>query len=264
MGKALEEFGNGNQLETDAEVGRQAAAVVDGTLRGIGARHAHAQYILRAQRVGSDRRHQRGIDAAAQRHDGFAEAAFAHIIASAQNQRAVSRLRVVGRRFLNRLGVAGIDNHQVLFKRSGLGDQFSARIQGQRRPIKDQAVVAAHLVAQQHRNAVAPSDGRQHLPSQLALRVPERRRRQVDVHRRMLRHDLLHRVDGVETPRPEILVVPRVFADGDAQAHAVKLNHLLRTSRREVALFIEDVVERQQALVLFQQQLSAIQPEPRH
>ena len=79
----------------------------------------------------------------------------------------------------------------------------------------------------------------------------------------MLRHHLFHRIDGVESPRPEILVVPRILADGNRQPHAIELDHLLRARRREVPLFVENVVERQQALVLFQQKLAPIQKNGR-
>ena len=71
----------------------------------------------------------------------------------------------------------------------------------------------------------------------------------------LLRHQLFHRIDCVEPARPEIFVVPGVFADGDGEPHAIEFNNLLLRRWGEIALLVEDVVEGQQPLVLFQQQL---------
>ena len=59
--------------------------------------------------------------------------------------------------------------------------------------------------------------------------------------------------------RPEVFVVPCVFADGDGQPFSFEINHLLRSCRRKVALFVEYVVKRQQHLVLLQQDLPLVQ-----
>jgi hypothetical protein len=79
------------------------------------------------------------------------------------------------------------------------------------------------------------------------------------VHGGLLAHQLLHGIDGVEGTRPEIFVVPSVLADGDGQPDAVQFDYLLRPRRGKVALLIEDVVERQQALVLFKEQTASIE-----
>ena len=100
-------------------------------------------------------------------------------------------------------------------------------IEGQRGAVEDEAVVAADLVAHEDGNAVAPGDGGQHLAAHFALGMPERRGREVDVEGGILAHQLFHRIDGVETARPEVLVVPGVLADGDGEANAIQLNHML-------------------------------------
>ena len=105
------------------------------------------------------------------------------------------------------------------------------RIQGQRGAVEDQAVVAAHLIRHQHRNAVAARDRGQHFPAHGPLGVPERRRGKVDVQGRMLAHQFFHGIDLVEPARPEVLVVPGILTDGDGQANPVQLNHLLRLRR---------------------------------
>ena len=69
----------------------------------------------------------------------------------------------------------------------------------------------------------------------------------------ILAHELFHGIDRVEAARPEVLVVPCVLADGDGKADAFEVDHLLRRGGREVALLIEDIVKRQEALVLLEE-----------
>ena len=76
--------------------------------------------------------------------------------------------------------------------------------------------------------------------------------------RRVLAHELFDGIDGVEATRPEVLVVPGVLADGDGEPSSVELDDLLRSGRRKVALLIENVIERQQPLVLFKKQVAAV------
>ena len=76
---------------------------------------------------------------------------------------------------------------------------------------------------------------------------------------RMLAHELFHGIDSVEPPLPEVLVVPGILADGDGQANAVELNHLLGLGWREVALLVKDVVEGQEPLVLLEEQLALVE-----
>ncbi len=255
----LKELADVDHFKANAQVGRQPAAVVDRACRRVGAGHSDGDHILRAQRVFGDGRHQRRVNAAAQGHQGLVKAAFAHIIARAQHQRVVSGRGIVLIRHGHLRSIKGIDQHQVLLERGCLGNQLAVRIQGQRGAVEEQAVVAAHLVGHQHGYAVPPRNCRQHLAAHGALAVPVRRRRQIDVHRRMLAHQLFHGIDRIEPPRPEVLVVPGVLADGNRQPHAVQFHHLLRSRRSKVTLLVEDVVERQQALMLLQQQAAAIQ-----
>ena len=79
------------------------------------------------------------------------------------------------------------------------------------------------------------------------------------MHGRMLAHELFHGINGVEPPWPERFVVPGVFADGDGQANAVQLNHLLGLGWQEIALLIENVIEGQEPLVLFEKQLAPVE-----
>ena len=77
----------------------------------------------------------------------------------------------------------------------------------------------------------------------------------------MLAHELFDGIDRIQAPRPEVLVVPGVFADGDGQPYAVQLHHLLLLGALKVALFVEDVVEGQEALVLLEQQQAVIEQD---
>ena len=79
------------------------------------------------------------------------------------------------------------------------------------------------------------------------------------MHGGLLAHQFFNGVDLVESPRPEVLVVPCVLADGHREPDAVQLYHLLGPGGSEVSLLVEDVVEGQQPLVLFEQQAPAIQ-----
>ena len=129
------------------------------------------------------------------------------------------------------------------------------------RAIEDEAVVAADLVAHEDGDVVAMGNGGEHLAAHFALGVPEGRRGEVDVDGRILAHQLFQRIEGVETARPEVLVVPGIFADGDGEAQTVEFDDLLAAGGQEVALLIEDVVEGQQPLVLFKQDHALVEQD---
>ena len=76
--------------------------------------------------------------------------------------------------------------------------------------------------------------------------------------RGILPHQLLHRIKRIEAARPEILVVPSVFANGDRKPEAIELNDLLRGRRGEISLLVEDVVKRKQTLVLFKKDAATV------
>ena len=82
----------------------------------IGAGHADAEHVLRAKSIGGNGGDERGVDAAAERDEGFAEAAFAHIVARAENQGAIGGLGVVFKWIEDLRPIEGIDDHQVFFE----------------------------------------------------------------------------------------------------------------------------------------------------
>ena len=95
-----------------------------------------------------------------------------------------------------------------------------------------------------------PGDGGEHLPAHLNFAVPEGRRGDVEQEGRALAHQVFDGVGRIQTVGPEILVVPGVFADGDGQPFAFKIDYALARCRGEVALLVEDVVKGQEHLVL--------------
>src|SRR2546427_8569268 len=85
----------------------------------------------------------------------------------------------------------------------------------------------------------------QHVAAQGALVERERGGGNVDDDAGSLPDELGDGIALVEPLGPEILVVPDVFADGDAEFfRAERINELLR-ARLEIARFVEDVVGRQ-------------------
>ena len=75
---------------------------------------------------------------------------------------------------------------------------------------------------------------------------------------RILPHQLQHGVDFVQAPRPEVFVVPCIFANSYGEAYAIELDHLLLLRGGKVALLVKDIVEGQEALVLLKQDVTGI------
>src|SRR6185312_5192943 len=75
---------------------------------------------------------------------------------------------------------------------------------------------------------------------------------------RILPHQFQHGVDFVQAPRPEVFVVPCIFADRYGEAYAIELDHLLLLRGGKVALLVKDIVEGQEALVLLKQNVTGV------
>ena len=78
------------------------------------------------------------------------------------------------------------------------------------------------------------------------------------MHVGMLAHQFFNGIDGVQPPRPEVLVVPGVFADSDGEPFTFKFKDVLAFGRSEIALLIEDVVKGQQHLLLPKDDASSV------
>src|ERR1019366_4835071 len=191
------------------------------------------------------------------------EAAFVHVIAGAQYQRGISaRLQS----FLSRVQVAGkrlaVKADEVLCERLGLREHPPIGPQRETRSVKHEAVVSANLVHQRNRNAVVPGNGGQHVKSQFAFVKIKRRRRDVQQDLSTRADQVLHGIDSVQLTVPEILVVPRVFANRERKLLAVKGQQLLAIGGREVAHLVKHVVAGQQAFRLDGGDLSLTQQRP--
>src|ERR1019366_7555129 len=120
-----------------------------------------------------------------------------------------------------------------------------------------------NLVHQRNRNAVVPGNGGQHVKSQFAFVKIKRRRRDVQQDLSTRADQVLHRIDSVQLTVPEILVVPRVFANRERELLAVKGQQLLAIGGREVAHLVKHVVAGQQAFRLDGGDLSIAQQRRR-
>ena len=102
-------------------------------------------------------------------------------------------------------------------------------------------------------------DGGQHVTAQLALADPERRRGNVKHEVSTGSHQGIDRIDRVQPLVPELLVVPRVFADGKCHAIAAERKQFLTLGGSEVAHLIKNVVGGQQHLRLQEGDLPILQ-----
>ena len=125
-------------------------------------------------RVGRDDGGKRRIDTAAQSQQHAPEAAFADVVAGAEDQSFVHGLALVGEilvlvaqvgqvhdlpcaGLLGRSGTCptGIDKHQVVAEGCGGGDDAALGIHGKTAAVEHQGVIAANLVHVDQRNPVA-------------------------------------------------------------------------------------------------------------
>jgi len=146
------------------------AGIVDRTGRRVLAGHADGGHILFAQGVDSDGGNQRRIDASAQPHQHLGKTALADVVAGAQNQRLVDCRVLAG---VDRAAIAGqrraVEKDQVFGKGPRLGDDRAIGTEGETGSVKNQAVVAAHLVDHHHGSAMAPGNRGQHAVAQFPL-----------------------------------------------------------------------------------------------
>jgi hypothetical protein len=143
-----------------------------------------------------------------------------------------------------------IQHEEVLVEVARARQELALRPEGNRMAVEDQLVVAAHLVHVQERPLVLDGLLSNHVASQCGLAHRERARRQIHEHIDARARELRHGVASVEAAGPELGVVPDFLAHRYAKAHAPEQHRLNRSTRLEVPVFIEDVVSRQQRLVV--------------
>ena len=256
LARGLVDFVDREQFEANLEVAGQFPRVVNRSSRRIRPGHADADDVLGAERIGRNRRGERGIDASAESDDRPLEAAFVDVVSRAQNQRFIRagfftrNLRVhVPSDFL-RIEFLGVEIDQVFLERLRLRDHLSVGRNHQARSVEDQAVVAPDLVHHRDRNFLILCDGRQHVAAQFALAQPKRRRGNVEHEVSAGADQFFDRIDAIQPPVPEALVVPGILTDGQSHLLAAKAEQLLALGGSEVAHLVEDVIGGQQHLRL--------------
>ena len=94
-------------------------------------------------------------------------------------------------------------------------DHVSFRIHRKTGAVENNLVVASDLIDHDRRDLVPPHHGAEHLFAQFPFAQVERRAIDADDHAGALLHQLVDRIAPVEPMRPELFVVPGVFADGE-------------------------------------------------
>ena len=225
----LHDAGDRQQHRLDADVLAQFHGIVDAALARINRGHHDAEDIFRPHGIGRNGGGERRIDAAGESQEDFLETGLTRVIADAQHQRVpdLGFGREIVVRDASRCRCSEIHDEHVFVEAFGAREQPAVRIEGGAAAVEDQVVVGAHLVDDEQRQAgtfcaMWPSISlAQHL-----LADVKRRCREVEDRLRACFGQGLDRVLMVAPPLPEIAVVPDVFADADAEPHAVQFEHL--------------------------------------
>ena len=160
---AFENGINGDDAQINLDVVREPLRVPDAAGRRIGAGHADAHDVFRAERIGGDGCDERGINAPAQSHNRLLESAFRHVVPRSEPQRLVHRLDLriwaaVHFPFAGR----GIENDQVLVERFGARSHAPARVERHARAVENELVVPSHVVDVNDRDVVVRSQLLEH------------------------------------------------------------------------------------------------------
>ena len=121
-------------------------------------------------------------------------------------------------------------------------DGLPSLIQRQAAAVKNQLIVAPHLVHIDQGDAVFPGVGLEQPVAQFLFAHLEGRGGNIDEHRGALLGLDLDGVQGIEAPEPQLRIVPGVFADGDSQDLVFKGDDLNLPGGIEVPGFVEDVI----------------------
>ena len=278
----LEDRLDGDGVEPHSEPLRERLRVFVAHRRRIPGRHCDGGHVLRTQCARGEHRREGGVDSPGEPEHRALESRLQRVVADAERERVgqvaaglVGEVRLVRRhdRERSRRGLRGlIGDHrlsgsarslasctrcagdelvddEILAEGGGLTLHFTVRAHEQRATVEDQGVVASDQIAHRDREPVPARRGAQHPAPDLRLAHGVGRGGDVDDHLRSSRDQLLDGVAQVPRLLPELLVVPEVLADGDAQPRSRHLDQRSRLRRGiEVATFVEDVVRRQQAL----------------
>src|SRR5579862_658783 len=114
---ALENFGNWQDFEADAEILGEASSVVDGTRGRVRAGHADPNHVFATHSVRGNDRGKGGIDSTAQSHDDSLKSAFLDIISRSQNEGGIDVGFFTQNLIVDVAGeFVGIEVNEVFFK----------------------------------------------------------------------------------------------------------------------------------------------------
>ena len=184
--------------------------------RGVGPRHRDAENAVRPESLGGQRRRDGRVDAA-----GEAEHGASGSRTWPRSRQAPARARdAVPERRRSRAPAMGPrpPGTSIVQKsssnRRARADQAASRVEGGRRSVEDEAVVAADEIAVRRAGLpVPPGDPLHHAPAQAVLSQGPGRGGDVDVEVEPERRSSATGSVSIERPPPERLVVPDVLAD---------------------------------------------------
>src|SRR6266487_1768738 len=142
--------------------------------------------------------------------------------------------------------------NQIFLEGEGLRGDIALRREGNAGAVENKAIVAAHLIHVNDWAVMIDGNRAQHFQAQGTLVEGVGRGGHVQQHRSSLLNDFRHRVALIALAGPEILVVPNVLADRDAQLLAAKPKNRLAIRGLKVARFIKDVIGGKQHLALLE------------
>src|SRR3954465_12877488 len=226
---------------TDAEILDKLAGVIQAALGRKLRRERYASNVFAAECINGDHRSKRGINSAAKAKQSGLEPAFMHVIPQAEDQRFVGFFFVGGLSVFDRRRLIEIHDNKVLVECLSLRNELSALVEGETAPIENELIIPAHQIAKEQRAASLGSQLRKHFTADAVL--TQRPRRGGDVHQEPgAGSSKFHRgIASIAAIAPEILVVPDVFTNGNAELR-LESHRLVLDCRFKIAIFIEYIV----------------------
>ena len=113
--------------------------------------------------------------------------------------------------------------------------------------VENKLIICPDEVDLREGNFFIPRDALKHFQSCALLAFAPGRRRKVQDDFRSLRDEFLYRVAAVNPLRPEILVIPDVLTNCDAELATVENKRLNFFGRLKITVLIKHIIGRQQA-----------------
>ena len=160
--------------------------------------------------------------------------------------------------------VSRVVKNDVFLEVDRPGDLLASGIVNGAGTVKEDMVVTAHLIDENHRDVMFGSQTGEHAVAKGSLVFVKGRRG--DVHQQIgtVGGQLVHRVVGVHPTLENIFVVPGIFTDGQSDAQTLVCKGPAALAGLEMAPFIKDVIGRQQLLVDVMENALRFQKEQRH